>query len=682
MLSGNTYQMIISAKDLASSAFDKVKNSIENLDKETKQSLETAGKWGAGVAVAVGALGVSVVKSASAFESSMSNVNTLLGDNQKHFKSLKKDVLDYAKTAVKPMQELTEATYDIVSAGIAQEDQLATLADSEKLAVAGLGTVKEATDLVTSSMNAFGVDSAKASNLVFEAVKNGKTTVAELSQGFGAVAGTAKEMGVKYEEFLAITSTGTTVGKKAAQVWTEQKAILTALNKPTAEMKELWEVLGVETGQELIETSGGLYGALQNLEEASDGNTETFAKAMSSAEGLGLAQQLLGESSESLKKTLGDMQNGVNSVDQAYEKQKKTMDALWQNLKNNFEVVMIKLGTIVLPAVVIVMEKLAIGATWLIEKFDTLSPTMQKTIVIGVALIGAFGVFLAVVGLVTFALSPLMAGLTGVGIVLGALISPLSLVVIAIGALFIAWQTNFLGIQDLTTATVWLFKKNWDDLQNKLAEWLVKFGEWWEGMKEMFELSGEIIKEVWSNMWQNVSDTAVGFVDGIKDAVQGMVDWITEKIDWALNKLSSAKQAVSDLYAGASNIIESSGVGQVIRNTLGVDSENMKANGGVFSGGFQAFANGGIVNQPTLGLIGEGSMNEAIVPLPDGKSIPVQMTGSSGRNISSNTSNTIINVNLGGLELANGQNIQTQVQEVVQDLVRELQLQKLGSIKA
>ena len=42
------------------------------------------------------------------------------------------------------------------------------------------------------------------------------------------------------------------------------------------------------------------------------------------------------------------------------------------------------------------------------------------------------------------------------------------------------------------------------------------------------------------------------------------------------------------------------------------------------------FANGGMVNGPTLGLVGEGKYNEAIVPLPDGKSIPVQMRGPSG----------------------------------------------------
>jgi phage-related minor tail protein len=57
------------------------------------------------------------------------------------------------------------------------------------------------------------------------------------------------------------------------------------------------------------------------------------------------------------------------------------------------------------------------------------------------------------------------------------------------------------------------------------------------------------------------------------------------------------------------------------------------ANGGVAKGGFRAFANGGTVKQPTLGLVGEGKYNEAVVPLPDGKSIPViGAGGNSGDN--------------------------------------------------
>ena len=68
------------------------------------------------------------------------------------------------------------------------------------------------------------------------------------------------------------------------------------------------------------------------------------------------------------------------------------------------------------------------------------------------------------------------------------------------------------------------------------------------------------------------------------------------------------------------------------------------ANGNVLVGGFRAFANGGVVNGPTLGLVGEGRFNEAVVPLPDGRKIPVDLGGSTGNNISTNI---VVNMNNG-----------------------------------
>lgn len=57
------------------------------------------------------------------------------------------------------------------------------------------------------------------------------------------------------------------------------------------------------------------------------------------------------------------------------------------------------------------------------------------------------------------------------------------------------------------------------------------------------------------------------------------------------------------------------------------------AKGGVMTSGgpmpLRAYANGGIAKSPQLALFGEGSRPEAYVPLPDGRSIPVTMSGAS-----------------------------------------------------
>ena len=75
------------------------------------------------------------------------------------------------------------------------------------------------------------------------------------------------------------------------------------------------------------------------------------------------------------------------------------------------------------------------------------------------------------------------------------------------------------------------------------------------------------------------------------------------------------------------------------------------ANGGIAPGGFRAFATGGIVTGPTLGLVGEGKYNEAVIPLPDGKSVPVDLGGMSGGGAI--TSNIVINMNSDGQSSSN-----------------------------
>ena len=70
------------------------------------------------------------------------------------------------------------------------------------------------------------------------------------------------------------------------------------------------------------------------------------------------------------------------------------------------------------------------------------------------------------------------------------------------------------------------------------------------------------------------------------------------------------------------------------------------ANGGIAAGGFRAFASGGVVTGPTLGLVGEGRYNEAVIPLPDGKSVPVDLGGMGGGG--QITSNIVVNVSSDG----------------------------------
>jgi hypothetical protein len=95
------------------------------------------------------------------------------------------------------------------------------------------------------------------------------------------------------------------------------------------------------------------------------------------------------------------------------------------------------------------------------------------------------------------------------------------------------------------------------------------------------------------------------------------------------------------------------------------------ANGGIAKGGFRKYANGGVATSPTLGLVGEGKHNEAIVPLPNGKAIPVDMRNNSQSN------NVTVNVSADGqTQTEGGQDSDGLGRAIAKAVQEELQNQK------
>jgi len=83
----------------------------------------------------------------------------------------------------------------------------------------------------------------------------------------------------------------------------------------------------------------------------------------------------------------------------------------------------------------------------------------------------------------------------------------------------------------------------------------------------------------------------------------------------------------------------------------------------------KGFATGGVVTGPTLGLIGEGRFNEAVVPLPNGKSIPVDLGGGAGGDIATSI---VVNVNNGQASSSMKGNQGNQLAKNIEGAVKEV----------
>lgn len=320
----------------------------------TSRQLNNAGTamLGAGIGLATGL--VYAVNEAVKFEKAMANVDTTIDSIPGQIKAMGNSVLEMSKTIPVPISQLTEALYDVVSAGIESKDAMMVLKSSAKLGVAGLGTAKEGVDVITSSLNAFNIkatESEKVANMVFKAVKYGKTTVSGIAESFGSSAALVKNSNVSLEEYLATTATLTTTGMTASRAQTQVSSAVTALIKPSGTMSKIFARLGVKDVPKWIKANGGLVNSMRIVRDEADRMGVLTSKAFGRKEGFSAMLSLLGPLSEKFKIVYGDMVGSVNSMDSAFEKQQKTVSAGAQRMKNKLTVLAITIGEEVMPRI-------------------------------------------------------------------------------------------------------------------------------------------------------------------------------------------------------------------------------------------------------------------------------------------------------------------------------------------
>jgi len=352
---------------------------LGTITKKFKEMRTAANLAGGALLAAGGLLGVKAIKAASAFESRMANINTLLNKSTKEMRAFGKEVLKVAGKVPVEESVLSAALYDIVSAGITDTaDAMLILEDAAKLGVAGLGSAGEAADLMTSAMNSFGIqaeDSNKVADIFFKTVKAGKNTIADLAVSFGNLGPLAAATGVSLEEIQAATAAITVTGKSASEAQTGLSAAIGALIKPSGDMLKVFDELNVKTGQELIQSQGGLVNALGAVRQATLDLDILESKAIGRKEALVTSIALLGEQNTAFTQILADMNEGQNQVNKAFEIQSQTAAAAHQQLKNNLSVIMVQIGSEILPPLVELTRKFS---DWL-NKTDESGRTVAET---------------------------------------------------------------------------------------------------------------------------------------------------------------------------------------------------------------------------------------------------------------------------------------------------------------
>lgn len=241
-----------------------------------------------GVAVEkVGELANLAIQENIKFEQGLANINTIARLSKDQLAGVGDEIQAVARDTGTSTDQLTQAEYDLVSAGVKVNDSFGVLHDAAVLARGAMGTTGEGVDLLTTIINAYDLrvsESTRIMDAFAKSVEDGKVTLSGIGQTISETALIARQAGVSYDEIAASYAFLTARGADAGEVMTNMRQAIVALLKPNAELNAIQTSTGINFAE--LMKAKGLAVALQELRKATEGNDAAMAGALGRVQAL------------------------------------------------------------------------------------------------------------------------------------------------------------------------------------------------------------------------------------------------------------------------------------------------------------------------------------------------------------------------------------------------------------
>lgn len=539
---------------------DKAREDVEGIGKAAGSTDAALGKVarGAGIAGAIIAGGLAVaVNSAANFEQRLSAIEAVSGATGKQMDALSDKALQLGKDTQFSATESATAMEELVKAGLTVEDVLNGAADATvNLAAAGEIAMPEAATIASNAMNQFGLaaeDMPKIADKIAGAANASAIDVSDFGMSLSQVGAVANLAGLSFDDTAVAIAEMGNAGIKGSDAGTSLKSMLSRLQPTTKKQAELMRELGITTE----DGGNAFYDAQGKLKSLGDiqGVLAKSLKGMTQQQKQAALQTIFG--SDAIRAAAILAENGADGYDKMSEAMGKVsaadvaatkMDNLrgkTEELMGSVETVGIQLGTILIPALTTVVEKVGAAVDW----FTTLSDTQQQVLVTALAV--AAGLLLATAALIKIvqfaraasATFKILGAAADGSKLFGPLIKGLRAASVAVKAFTLSLMTNpvFLiaaAIIGLVVALVLLYRKN--------EAFRSAVNAAWAGIKSAV---GSVVDWFTGTALPAILAVWDGIVDGVQDIVSGLKDaW--EAIKAVVSAVFSAIATVIGFYIG------------------------------------------------------------------------------------------------------------------------------------
>lgn len=554
------YGEAVKGIDEVSSKAGNLASSLGKTMQDAGDKISSVGKSIAPVSVAVGGVLAASTKSASDFTDGMAKMSTLFDTTKVDVGQLSKEFIGLSNETGKSAAELAEAGYQALSASVPVEKLGGFVKTSANLAKVGFTDTATAVDVMTTAINAYGMETEDADKIANNLVRTqnlGKTTVDELASSMGKIIPTASSMNVDLDNLCTTYVSLTKQGISTAEATTYANSMLNEMGDSGTAVGGILKEQTGKSFQELMADGYSLGDVLVILQNYANDTGTNFNELWGSSEAGKAAIAILNAGVDDFNGTLAEMGStadvvgeGLAKLDTPSEKVNKALN----QVKNSG----IELGnaflTALAPTITTVADVIERATTWF-SGLDDGTKTMIATVMAFIAALGPVliigGQIIGGIGTAITAVSSI-AGVvsTVVGFVSSTLIPGIAAVVSSIGLVPIAIAALVAGVVAAGIA-IW---QNWDTIKEKAAEL-------WGNVKEKFGAIKDTIADAFSKAKEAVVSKVEEIKTNVSEGWENMKATVSSKMEeWktnASNKLdeikTNFKSKVEEIKTNVSN---------------------------------------------------------------------------------------------------------------------------------
>jgi len=436
----------------------------------------------------------------------------------------------------------------------------------------------QASEAVAIAMATFGLNAEDATYIADSFVQSADasvTEVGELTQALVNVGLTAVDSGWSLGETNTALALLSERGLRGAEAGTALKRMMMNLTRPTKDVVGTLQELGVElynadgTMKSLPNIIGQLEGSMAGL---TDQQRTLAVITLAGSDGQRAMNTLLGEGTEGWS----NMESAVMAAATAQEAgaaRTEGFNAAMENLMGVVETFLITVGTpLIEDFLTPLAQKLSEAMGWLLEQdpaWVKVALAIGGVLAVAGPLLMGLGAMASGIGVVVSIAGALSGVLAAVGGAIVAALGPVLLIVAAVAAvaalLYLAWETNFLGIRDIV-AEVWgALQETFEAIKQVVTD-VMSFlrGEMTlDDLKEKVSTSLAGIGEAWRTAWTRIQEIAGQVWTGITEVVGRamellksiIVEKVAEFISPLVGGMDEARQVITDAWQNVQDFL-------------------------------------------------------------------------------------------------------------------------------